>query len=152
MRFSLIPARISEILEPKMSPIIERIKAVNIFIEAGYEVHLNFSPIIAYEGWLTEYAKLFEDLDQYINNQYKPFIKAECIFLTHNDKQHERNIASNRLESEALIWQPNIQENKVSEYGSKAVRYKAGIKSNLIQRWNVLHNRLIPWNQIQYIF
>ncbi|KJW02575.1 putative spore photoproduct lyase [Rickettsia endosymbiont of Ixodes pacificus] len=152
IRFSLMPARISEILEPKTSPIIERIKAVNIFIEAGYEVHLNFSPIIAYEGWLTEYAKLFEDLDQYINNQYKPFIKAECIFLTHNDKQNERNIASNRLESEALIWQPNIQENKVSEYGSKAVRYKAGIKSNFIQRWNVLHNRLIPWNQIRYIF
>lgn len=121
IRFSLMPARISEILEPKTSPIIERIKAVNIFIEAGYEVHLNFSPIIAYEGWLTEYAKLFEDLDQYINNRYKPFIKAECIFLTHNDKQHERNIASNRLESEALIWQPNIQENKVSEYGGKAV-------------------------------
>ncbi len=46
-------------------------------------------------------------ISQYINNQYKPFIKAECIFLTHNDKQHERNIASNRLESEALIWQPN---------------------------------------------
>ncbi|BBJ31691.1 hypothetical protein RAS_08000 [Rickettsia asiatica] len=53
IRFSLMPVRMSEILEPKTSTIIERIKAVNIFIEAGYEVHLNFSPIIAYEGWLT---------------------------------------------------------------------------------------------------
>ena len=100
-----------------------------------------------------EYAKLFEDLDQYINNQYKPFIKAECIFLTHNDKQHERNIASNRLESEVLIWQPNIQENKVSGYGGKAVRYKAGIKSNFIQRWSVCcMTQVDPKNQIRYIF
>ncbi|ABV74812.1 Putative lyase [Rickettsia akari str. Hartford] len=102
IRFSLMPARISAILEPKTSPIIQRVKALNIFIEACYEVHLNFAPIIAYEGWLIEYEKLFEDLDPYINNQYKPFIKAEYIF-TYNDKQHERNIAENRLENEALI-------------------------------------------------
>jgi spore photoproduct lyase len=152
IRFSLMPEKISNILEPKTNPIIERIKAINIFIEAGYEVHLNFSPIVAYEGWLAEYAKLFKDLNQYISEQYKPFIKAECIFLTHNDNQHKRNIASHRLESEALIWQPNIQENKVSEYGGAAIRYKAGIKSNFIQRWTALHDELIFWNKIRYIF
>lgn len=152
IRFSLMPANISRILEPNTSLIIDRIRAINTFIESGYEVHLNFSPIVAYEGWLDDYAILFKDLDLSINEQYKPFIKAECIFLTHNDKQHERNISSNRLESEALIWKPEIQENKVSEYGGKAVRYRYGIKSSFIQRWTALHTKLIPWNSIRYIF
>ena len=47
---SLIPARMGGLLETKMSAIIERIKAVNIFIKIGYKVHLNFAPIIACEG------------------------------------------------------------------------------------------------------
>ncbi|WP_010302029.1 SPL family radical SAM protein [Candidatus Odyssella thessalonicensis] len=152
IRFSLMPQNISLILEPNTSPIIDRIKAINTFIEAGYEVHLNFSPIVAYEGWLNDYEILFKDLSELIKEQHKPFIKAECIFLTHNDKQHERNILSNRFESEALIWKPEIQESKISEYGGKAVRYKAKVKSNFIQRWTVLHNRIIPWNTIRYIF
>ena len=152
IRFSLMPQNISRILEPHTSLITERIKAINIFIEAGYEVHLNFSPIVAYEGWLNDYEILFNDLNQSINESHKNFIKAECIFLTHNDKQHERNILSNMLESEALIWTPEIQEGKVSEYGGKAVRYKAAIKGNFIQRWTNLHNKIIPWNTIRYIF
>ncbi|MBW8308713.1 MAG: lyase [Candidatus Paracaedibacteraceae bacterium] len=152
IRFSLMPQNISRTLEPNTSSITDRIKAINTFIEAGYEVHLNFSPIVAYEGWLEDYEILFKDLNQSINENYKTFIKAECIFLTHNDKQHERNILSNRLESEALIWTPEIQESKVSEYGGKAVRYKAGVKSNFIQRWTALHTRIIPWNTIRYIF
>jgi len=152
IRFSLMPSNISKVLEAGTSPIIDRIKAVNIFIEAGYEVHLNFSPIVAYEGWLDDYTSLFEDLNQHINEQYKQFIKAECIFLTHNESQHERNIALHRFESEALIWKTEIQENKISEYGGKAVRYKAGVKNNFIKRWSNLHDKLIPWNTIRYIF
>ena len=152
IRFSLMPQNISSILEPKTSPILERIKAVNTFIEAGYDVHLNFSPIVAYEGWLEEYEDLFQCLDVHVKEIYKPFVKAECIFLTHNAHQHERNILANRLESESLIWKPEIQENKVSEYGGDAVRYKRGVKSNFIQRWVALHKKVIPWNIVRYIF
>lgn len=152
IRFSLMPPSMSNLLEPKTSPVVERIKAVNIFVESGYDVHLNFSPIVACEGWLIEYTKLFQDIDQYIDVRYKSSIKAECIFLTHNDRQHQRNLEAGRLESEALIWKPEIQEDKISEYGGTAVRYKAGVKSNFIKRWKTLHNQLIPWNTIRYIF
>ncbi|RYE05854.1 MAG: lyase [Rickettsiaceae bacterium] len=152
IRFSLMPAAMSNILEPKTSAIIERIKAINIFIESGYEVHLNFSPIVAYEGWLTDYAELFETIDNNIKDQYKSLVKAECIFLTHSDQQHQRNMEANKVESEFFIWQPAIQEQKISEYGGKAVRYKKGIKSNFINRWQALHDELISWNEIRYIF
>ncbi len=152
IRFSLMPQSKSSILEPKTSLIIDRIKAINLFIEAGYDVHLNFSPIIAYEGWLDEYAELFACLNDNIKSEYKPKIKAECIFLTHEEKQHERNLSAGKDESESLIWQPNLQENKISEYGGKAVRYKRGVKSNFIKRWTNLHDKIIPWNSIRYIF
>lgn len=152
IRFSLMPTSISRILEPKTSQISERIKAINTFIEAGYEVHINFSPIVAYTGWLDDYALLFRELNSTIDNQYKPAIKAECIFLTHNIIQHERNINHGNNESENLIWKPEIQENKISQYGGEAIRYKAYIKKNFIQRWSALHKSIIPWNIIRYIF
>lgn len=152
IRFSLMPSNVSDILEVKTSSIIERIKAINLFIEGGYEVHLNFSPIVAYKGWLEDYAILFEDLNKHIDDKYKPLVKAECIFLTHNEQQHEKNIAEGRTASEALIWTPEIQEDKTSEYGGKAVRYRAKIKNNFINRWQILHNNIIPWNIIRYIF
>lgn len=152
IRFSLMPQSKSSLLEPKTSPIIDRIKAINLFIEAGYDVHLNFSPIVAYEGWLDEYAELFEYLNEQIKDEYKTEVKAECIFLTHEEKQHERNLSAGKNDSEALIWQPELQESKISEYGGSAVRYKRGVKSNFIKRWTALHDKIIAWNKIRYIF
>ena len=46
IRFSLIPENIREIVEPNTSTIIERLDAVKLFQAAGYDVHLNFSPVI----------------------------------------------------------------------------------------------------------
>ncbi|RYE12316.1 MAG: lyase [Rickettsiales bacterium] len=152
IRFSLMPANISNILEAKTSPIIDRIKAVNTFIEGGYEVHLNFSPIVVYQGWLDDYTNLFRDLNHYIKDEYKSSVKAECIFLTHNEQQHKRNIISGNSIGEALIWTPEIQEDKISQYGGNAVRYKNKIKNNFINLWQSIHNEVIPWNDIRYIF
>ena len=152
IRFSLMPTEISKILEPNTSSINDRILAINEFLEVGYDVHLNFSPIVAYESWLIDYENLFKQIEQNIDKQYKPLVKAECIFLTHNESQHLRNMSAGKTESEKLIWMPNIQEQKTSEYGGKAVRYKQGIKSDFIKRWQALHNHMLPWNTIRYIF
>ncbi len=152
IRISLMPSNISNILEPNTSPVIDRIKAINNYVEAGYELHLNFSPIVAYPGWLEDYARLFDQLNKNIDDKYKPVIKAECIFLTHTLKQHDKNLKSGHIQSEALIWKPEVQEMKISQYGGEVVRYKTYIKQNFIQRWSKLHQSIIPWNEIRYIF
>lgn len=152
IRFSLMPQSKSSILEPKTSLIIDRIKAINMFSKAGYDVHINFSPIVAYRGWLEEYEEVFTLLNENIKDEYKQNVKAECIFLTHNKEQHERNLLANKAESESLIWQPSLQEDKISEYGGEAVRYKRGVKGDFIKRWTALHNKMIYWNTIRYIF
>jgi spore photoproduct lyase len=50
-----------------------------------------------------------------------------------------------------LLWQPNIQEDKVSEYGSKALRYKWQLKAKWIEEFKELVKQElnIP---IRYIF
>ena len=149
IRFSLMPQNISDELEPNTSKIIDRIKAINAFIDAGYDVHINFSPVVVYENWLQDYEYLFQLVNDYVD--YKDVVKAEVIFLTHNEDKHEYNIL-NEILGEDLLWVPKIQENKVSQYGGKNIRYKHDLKSKYINQWTKLHDQIIPWNSIRYIF
>lgn len=149
IRFSLMPQSISDKLEPNTTKIIDRIKAVDAFIEAGYDVHLNFSPVVYYDEWLQDYEELFDMCDQYID--YKSQVLAEVIFLTHNENKHKYNLENNKP-GEELIWKPHLQESKVSEYGGENIRYAVNFKSQWINKWRALHDRIIPWNTIRYIF
>ena len=149
IRFSLMPQNIADKLEPNTAKIIDRIKAVDAFIEAGYDVHLNFSPVVVYDGWLEDYKLLFKMCDKHIQN--KRIVLSEVIFLTHNKDKHHSNVIDG-LAGENLLWTPDNQETKTSEYGGKNIRYKRNLKAKYIKQWQDLHNQIIPWNTIRYIF
>lgn len=151
IRFSLMPEKLRQKLEPNTAPIIDRIKAIDAFIEAGYDVHVNFSPVVIYHNWLVDYEELFQMLNDYVEDYHKETVLAEVIFLTHNKKKHEYNIV-NGLRGEDLLWTPDIQEDKTSTYGGKNIRYKRGLKDKSIKQFQTLHNSIIPWNKIRYIF
>lgn len=151
IRFSLMPQVYADLLEPKTSLIADRINAINLFIEAGYDVHVNFSPVIVTKGWLEEYKLLFELLNNSVKEEYKPLVKAEVIFLTHNEKKHIYNL-EHKLKGEELLWQPSIQEKKVSQYGGKNLRYDHNLKAGYIKDWLKLHDECIAWNEVRYIF
>jgi len=148
IRFSLMPQKLADILEPNTAKITDRIKAIDQFVEAGYDVHVNFSPIVLYKGWKKDYTELFYELNTI---QSKSVVKAECIMLTHNKQKHEYNIENN-LPGEDLLWNPLIQENKVSQYGGHNLRYQLPIKELAIEMFKETHERVIPWNTIRYIF
>lgn len=151
IRFSLMPSKYSEILEPNTSSILARVSAINEFLEAGYEVHVNFSPVIYTLDWVEEYSKLFSLLDLLVKDEYKDQVKSEVILLTHNKEKHEYNLL-NKIPGENLLWTPLIQENKISKYGGKNIRYKSDFKNQFINAFIELHNKIIPWNTIRYIF
>jgi spore photoproduct lyase len=153
IRFSLMPEKWRKILEPNTSSLDERLHSVVDFIDAGYEVHLNFSPVIVHDNWLTEYEFLFDIIDKhcYIHHWPQNSIKAEVIFLTHNKKKHEYNL-EHKLPGEELIWKPEIQETKISQYGGENIRYVSSDKSRYIEEFRKLHGDIIPWNTIRYIF
>ena len=149
IRYSLMPQHKSSLHEPSTSKIINRIKAIDTFIDAGYDVHINFSPVIVYDGWLEDYADLFNMVNDYV--QYKDQVLSEVIFLTHNFKKHVVNLARHP-ETEIDLWVAERQETKVSMYGGENTRYKLGLKSEYIRQFKQLHNQIIPWNTIRYIF
>ena len=153
IRFSLMPRQFQKELEPNTSSISERIAAVHYFLKAGYEVHLNFSPVIVHDNWLLYYEELFNSVATAAetfgwNNDR---VKAEVIFLTHNNSKHIYNTL-NDIPGEDLIWRPDIQESKTSQYGGENIRYKYDLKAEYIREFIKLHDEIIPWNTIRYIF
>lgn len=151
IRMSLIPNEYQQILEPNTSIIFKRLAFINKLKECGYDVHVNFSPVIVHPGALKLYEELFKSVNTIIDDKYKESVKAEVIFLTHNEDKHQYNLNDN-LPGEYLLWKPDIQETKISQYGGKNLRYKWKLKKQLIKEWTELHDSIIPWNKIRYIF
>ena len=153
IRFSLMPEDYRKTLEPNTSSIYERLSAVRWFLASGYEVHLNFSPVIVHDGWLGQYGALFQIISS--GAKYHSWnidkIKAEVIFLTHNEQKHQYNL-QHKLPGEDLLWVPKLQESKVSQYGGKNIRYEHNRKADYIKQFVELHDKYIPWNTIRYIF
>ena len=150
IRFSLMPQRVSSVVELNTSNISSRIAAIEPFILAGYDVHVNFSPVILYKGWEQDYRELFQELDSHTQG-YQDKVQAEVIFLTHNEKKHFDNLAA-ELPGEHLLWVPELQEPKTSQYGGQNVRYKRGVKGPAIERFKTMVSEEIPWLNIRYIF
>jgi spore photoproduct lyase len=151
IRFSLMPERLREILEPNTESIDVRLSYINAFKAAGYDVHLNFSPVVITNSFENDYTHLFNAVNIHVDDAIKDNVKAEVIFLTHNKKKHDYNIEHN-LPGEDLIWRPDLQEKKISQYGADNLRYNVGYKTFMINKFREIHNCIIPWNTIRYIF
>jgi spore photoproduct lyase len=151
IRFSLMPPHISKLVDVRTSSINDRILAINDFVSAGYEVHLNFSPVIYYEGWLQDYSLLFDELNDVLNDHVKSQLKCEVIFLTHNTMLHEINMEWHP-KGEELLWMPDLQETKYSQTGGRNLRYKRGFKGALVEDFCQLLQDKMPYCEIRYAF
>ncbi len=152
VRFSLMPASISRVVDVRTAPIGERIAVMNDFFEAGYEVNINLGPIIYYEHWLDDYQQLFEQIDAALSPQVKQQLQAEVIFLTHNEELHKVNMQWHP-KAEAFLWRPELQEAKVSQAGGgQNLRYKLNIKRTLVDDFCTLLKKHLPYCTIRYAF
>ena len=130
IRFSMMPMELQKLLEPNTAGIYERLRAVRNFLSAGYEVHLNFSPVIVHDNWLQHYEGLFNTIRSMaeVGRWNNTSVKAEVIFLTHNEAKHWYNV-EHKLPGEEFLWTPKIQEAKTSQYGGQNVRFEHRRKS-----------------------
>ena len=151
VRFSLMPEKIVKVVDVRTSRIPERIAAINDFVEAGYEVHVNFSPVIVYEGWRADYGELFSQLDDALSPEAKEGLACEVIFLTHNEALHEVNLGWHP-KAEDLLWTPGLQERKVSENGAANVRYARGKKSKMVKLFKNMLAEGLPYCTVRYAF
>ena len=72
-----MPTEYSCYLEPETSSISHRVSSINQFINAGYDVHVNFSPVIVQDGWLEQYELLFRMLN---------ILLKKCLMLSSADQ------------------------------------------------------------------
>ena len=152
VRFSLMPQDIAKVVDVRTSSVAERIAAMNDFFDAGYEVNINFGPIIYHDGWLEAYRELFEQIDDVLTPHVKAQLQAEVIFLTHNEQLHDVNMQWHP-KAEALLWRPDVQEAKVSQAGGgENLRYKLSIKRGLVDAFCSLLREKLPYCKIRYAF
>jgi spore photoproduct lyase len=151
IRFSLMPARIARVVDVRTSPMHERIAAINDFVDAGYEVHLNFSPVIVYDGWREEYAALCREVVDSLSPAAHAQIAAEVIFLTHNEGLHRVNLGWHPR-AEELLWDPSMQEEKRSQTGGINVRYRTGMKRKMVDVFRRILAENLPGCRIRYAF
>jgi spore photoproduct lyase len=151
IRYSLMPQEIARYVDIRTSPISDRIKSMNNLVEAGYEVHANFSPVIVYGGdqWAKNWKKLWEEMNDVLSAKVKAQLKCEVIFLTHSQKLHELNMNWNPKGEEFLVGQ--IKQRK--KYNKPDVLvYNYSEKKKLVGEFGHALNQFLPYCPIRYIF
>ncbi|MFC1408743.1 spore photoproduct lyase family protein [Streptacidiphilus sp. N1-12] len=151
VRFSLMPPSDSRLLDIRTSPVADRIAAAADFLDAGYEVHFNLSPVVLRPGWQRDWGDLLAHLDDVLPARVKEQAAAEIIMLTHNQQLHEVNLGWHPR-AEDILWQPAAQEAKRSENGALNVRYAREVKHNALARLRELIATHAPWLRIRYAF
>ena len=138
VRVSLMPQKYSNILEPKMQKITKRIEDVDRLKDLGWQVHLNYSPLVFYPGWKEEYNSLFEEVKAIAGTN-----KCEVIALTN----HKNQMAKASPEAQELMRRSYEVKNK-----SGVMRYPLQHKGRLLMEFKEIYSKYFPLNTIRYIF
>jgi spore photoproduct lyase family protein len=151
IRFSLMPERDAKLLDIRTSSVSERIAAIDDFVAAGYEVHLNLSPVVLRPGGDRDWAELLTRLDDELGPAFKAQAAAEVILLTHNRDLHEVNLGWHP-KAEDVLWRPEVQQAKRSQGGMWNVRYRNEIKRAGVAAVQDLIAAHAPWLRVRYAF
>ena len=152
VRFSLMPQETSKLVDVRTSRVEERIAAINDFVEAGYEVNVNFGPVILVDSWQRDYAELFDSIDAALSPAAKAQLACEVIFLTHTRGLHETNLQWHP-KGEEVLWRPDVQEHKISQAsGERVLRYERNLKGGLVREFRDLLAAKLPYCAVRYAF
>lgn len=138
VRVSLMPQIYSDVLEPKMQRIISRIHDINRLKDLGWEVHINYSPLIFVKGWREEYNELFKSVLEIAGEN-----KCEVIALTNHTNQMKK--AS--VEAQELMKYSSEIKNK-----DGVMRYPLSYKTKFIAQFKEIYGLYFDLQTIRYIF
>ena len=151
IRFSLMAAADAKLFDVRTSPVAKRIAAIDDFVAAGYEVHLNLSPVVVHDGWLEAWGDLLTQVADGVGPAARAQLAAQVIFLTHDARVHDVNLGRHPM-AEDLLWRPDLQEIKRSRTGDVNVRYRAGGKAEHVADLADLVARILPACRLRYAF
>lgn len=138
VRVSLMPQVYSDHLEPKMQKIEGRIHDINRLKKLGWEVHINYSPLVFTVGWRKEYDELFRAVQEVAGEN-----KCEVIALTNHPNQMER--AKGKVK-ELMERSSEVKNN------SGVMRYPIKHKGRLLEEFKWIYSQYFDLETIRYIF
>ena len=138
VRVSLMPQRFADVLEPKMQKTIDRIHEINRLKNLGWEVHINYSPVVFSKGWEEAYDELFRMVKSIAGEN-----KCEVIALTN----HPNQMAKASDEAKKLMKDSCEVKSK-----SGVMRYPLVYKKGWLDHWVFLYTGYFNSNTIRYIF
>ena len=138
VRVSLMPQIFADVLEPKMQKIEERIHDINRLKKLGWEVHINYSPVIFDYKWSELYSDLFKMVRLVAGEN-----KCEVIALTN----HANQMAKASEEARKLMVSSCEVKNK-----SGVMRYPFKNKQLYLEHWKFLYSAYFDIDTIRYIF
>ena len=151
IRYSLMPQSIARYVDIGTSPISDRIKSVNTLVDAGYEVHFSFAPIIVYDGdlWKNDWKEMWREIDDTLTEKAKAQLKCEAFFLTHSRDLHDVNMQWN-ARGEDFLWNPALQVPKKTAPDTLVYDYDFR-RRELTDFLRMLHRHL-PYCPVRYSF
>ena len=138
VRVSLMPQRFADVLEPKMQKVADRIPEINRLKDLGWEVHVNYSPLVFYKKWKEDYSELFKMVKDIAGVN-----KCEVIALTNHANQMAR---SSEQAKELMSLSSEVKNS------SGVMRYPLKHKTRLLEEFKELYSQYFDLDTIRYIF
>ena len=138
VRVSVMPQIYADVLEPNMQKVHSRIEDINRLKLLGWEVHINYSPLIYVKGWSKEYDNLFKTVKKIAGEN-----KCEVIALTNHKLQMARSSAKAQ---ELMKYSSEIKNNQ------GIMRYPLSHKTPLINKFKEIYSQYFDLSTIRYIF
>lgn len=151
IRYSLMPQQVSTHIDIRTSKISDRIASINNLVDMGYEVHVNFSPVVIYGGkqWIYDWKELFDEINDTLTERSKKQLKCEVIFLTHSESLHQLNMKWNP-KGESFLYGQAPMHTKYNKPDVLVYDYK--LKKHLVQRFVFGIQKYMPYCQVRYAF
>ncbi len=150
IRLSLSPENHRQILEQNTSKTIDRLHAVNKLVNAGFEVHINLSPIVITENFQKEYGELLQLINSTLEDNAKAQLAYEAIFLTHSEKLFEPMSCSVPKAHQMMVNGPLPLVPKWNK--PNVLSYSRQDKKQLKEIMNGLVHNYTPYSRIRYMF
>ena len=151
IRYSLMPQNVARYVDIGTSPISARIESTNKLVEAGYEVHFSFAPIIVYGGekWKSDWKNLWQEIDDVLIEKAKKQLKCEAFFLTHSKDLHENNLEWN-ARGEEFLWLPELQVPKKT--APDTLVYDYSFRRRELADFEASLKKHLPYCPVRYSF
>jgi DNA repair photolyase len=150
IRLSMMPEHHRQVLELNTSRIEDRLQAINKLVDAGFEVHINLSPIVVTNNIKQEYSDLMHLINNSISAKAKAQLAYEIIFLTHSPTLYDKvpqyaPKAHDMMVNGPLQLVPKWNKPNVFSYGKKEKNMLKSIINNII-------NEITPYSRVRYMF